>query len=185
MVFYCFQDRDILIKELTKRLNDDDDDDEFTSMHFLRQLVYNRPNFTRNFIRFDDVDSSLESENANECNIEDTEMDELEQTENASASMPSITRCASSQSVCSSVASSSSTASSYSILCSQCGIRKKDSLIQCGHAICGVCFINMKEAREQECIGYKVAQRRKEEKKMKCPLCSKQINDKAQQILDD
>lgn len=155
-------------------------------MDFLRQFVYDRPNFTRHFIQFENVGPLPENENDDQdaSDEDNVETDELHEAESATANQHSIPRCPSSQSVSS---QSSSSSSENLHMCGMCGIRKKNSLMQCGHAICSVCFGNLKEVRIKECVRYRVVQRRKEEKKMKCPFtaCGKRINDRAQQICLD
>lgn len=182
MGIYRLQDRDNPIESLTKRLNDnekEEEEGEFTSMDFLRQLVYDRPNFTRTFIEFDNVgplpdDEQQQSEDEDD---DDVEMDVCENIETLVAS-PSSQSSSSTQ---------SSSATFDNRICSNCGIHKKDTVMQCSHVICSVCFAHLKDARKKECMRYKAVQRRKEEKKLKCPLsvCGKRINDKIQLICLD
>lgn len=140
-----------------------DDDDDFSSMDFLRQFVYDRPNFTKHFIQFENVGPlpEYEDDDLDVFDENDVETDELHEAESATANQHSIPRCPSSQSVTS---QSSSLSSENRHMCGVCGIRNKDSLMQCGLAICSVCFDNLKEKRKQECVRYRVVQRRKEEK---------------------
>lgn len=179
---------------MTKRLNENEnEEEEFTSMDFLRQLVYKQPNFTRTFIEFENVgplpddEQQQQNQTQSEYGDEDVEMemDECENTETNTVS--SIDRCSSSQSTSSSNSTPSSSSSTDRRMCSKCDIRQKDTVMQCGHVICSVCFGHLKEARKKECLRYKAVQRRKEEKKLKCPLsiCGIRINDKVQQICLD
>lgn len=85
MGFYQILERDNLISSLTERLTDVDD--EFALMDFLRQLVYDRPNFTRAFITFEDV-GPLPDDEYNERN--ENNEDEFEMGVDDDASLASL-----------------------------------------------------------------------------------------------
>lgn len=145
-------------------------------MEFLRKLVYNRPNFTKNFMEFENVGPISEEEEEEE-NAEEEEDDGECEIENIGltnyARMPSSP---SSYSTCSTMSAASTT----KLTCGNCGLREKDTLLQCGHSTCSFCFEQMKNERKEQCCKIKGKNKRaKEEKKLKCPFpkCGMQIND--------
>lgn len=148
-------------------------------MEFLRQLVFDRPNFTNTFINFESVGELPEDEVDTD---EEVEEEEEEYEDNEASIVPS-------QSLCSTVSATSSACSiDKRLLCGVCKEREKDTVIQCGHSMCSVCFDNLKEARKMECakIRSKV-ERLAEEKVLKCPfdVCGKRISDDAHKIMFD
>lgn len=174
---------DKLIETLTKRLAEDD---EFSGMDFLRQLIFERSDFTHTFIDFESVGPVPEGEEEVEGD-EEKDIDEDEHEEEEEEATSSTIRCIPSpspslHSVGSSSSSSSSSQFDKRLICTLCNERQKNCLMQCSHSICTICFNDMKEARKLECANIRGKTRRiNEEKKLKCPfdVCAKTISDVA------
>lgn len=74
-------------------------------------------------------------------------------------------------------------------LCGLCTEREKDSLMDCGHTICGVCFTNRLSDHQEFCKENFTDQRtrRKELRNFRCPFdrCGKVIKTKVQKMILD
>lgn len=179
--FILLKARDKLIETLTQRLLGDD---EFSEMDFLRQIIFERSDFTHTFIDFESVGPVPEGEEVEEGD-EEEDNDEDEQQQEEGATLSSIRSIPSPSPSMQSVGSSSSSSSSQfdkRLICKLCNQRQKNCLMQCSHSICTICFNNMKEARKLECANIRSKVRRqKEEFFLKCPfdVCAKTITDVA------
>lgn len=178
-MYLCFlflQDRDEQIKDLSKQLKEDD---KFSAMEFLRQLVFENPSFTDTLIDFESVGDLPDGEEFVECEEDiDNGEDETVNTTTSTDHSHVASTCGVELSTVSSPSQSSSQADTKR-MCGICAERVKDSLMSCGHIICGQCFSGLIDARQKYCRENYRSKRQqlKEEKHLWCPfdLCRKVI----------
>lgn len=154
-------------------------------MEFLRQLVYESGKLTEPMMQFDEVGDLPEGED-----VEDEEEDICEDNDGDDACMQQqqVASISPASSTCSAVSQTSSS-SSNRLICGKCGLRQKDTIMSCGHAVCGVCFENLVGTQQQQHSDMKLrGQRRKRvQKQLFCPFdsCKQAIKPNATKLCLD
>lgn len=184
-IFFSFfsQNRDKLISDLTDQLQNND---EFSSKEFLLAVIHKDNKLTKSYIDFESVGPISEGE------------DEFDYLNNPDAAVcdafmeNTCTQASTSSGTINSFGSSISSVSQAvdsKTVCSLCSEREKDSLMECGHTICGTCFQNRLSDHQAYCKQTFADQRtqRKEIRNFRCPYdrCGQIIKAKVQKMILD
>lgn len=158
-------------------------------MDFLKQLTYDKSAFTEPLLDFENVKQVDDDDAAPDHDSEDDDSVAMPESCLPSQLTSLDSGIAVTSQISSSSASSTSSFDDTKLMCGICLDRQKDTLLDCGHTICGACFIDLKTARKKYCEEKftNPRQRRAQTKLLECPFatCRKAIGLEARTILFD